>query len=84
MKSFVEQQMVGCGEAGHQDGHFSSAKFTNPQGVVYLHPNSIFVADTGNHLIRKVEYFHLIHYYSSFICYRSTLGPINVKHHNYL
>lgn len=53
--NFVEQHVVGCGEAGHQDGHFSMAKFTNPQGVVYLHPNTIFVADTGNHLIRKVD-----------------------------
>lgn len=49
------KHVVGSGEAGHQDGNFSSSKFTNPQGTVYLHPNIIFVADTGNHLIRKVD-----------------------------
>ncbi|KAG0718614.1 NHL repeat-containing protein 2 [Chionoecetes opilio] len=48
-------QVVGCGESGHQDGHVSSAKFNNPQGAVYLHPDTIIVADTGNHLIRKVD-----------------------------
>lgn len=54
MDSVIYQHVVGSGEAGHQDGNFSSSKFTNPQGTAYLHPNIIFVADTGNHLIRKV------------------------------
>lgn len=48
-------QIVGCGEAGHQDGHFSSARFTSPQGAVYQHPDTVYVADTGNHRIRKVD-----------------------------
>ena len=46
--------MIGCGDRGFTDGPFSKAAFSNPQGVVYHHPDVVFVADTDNHAIRKV------------------------------
>ncbi|XP_071518884.1 NHL repeat-containing protein 2 [Panulirus ornatus] len=48
-------KIIGSGEQGFRDGSFGSASFSNPQGVVYHHPDAIYVADTGNHAIRKVD-----------------------------
>lgn len=44
----------GSGVAGQLDGMESGAAFDNPQGMACV-DNLLFVADTGNHLIRKVD-----------------------------
>ncbi|XP_037779372.1 NHL repeat-containing protein 2-like [Penaeus monodon] len=49
------KKVVGSGEQGMADGTFTCASFNNPQGVVYHSSNVIFVADTENHAIRKVD-----------------------------
>lgn len=46
--------VIGCGEAGLKDGTFNKACFSSPQGVVY-HNGCLYVADTGNHVIRMVS-----------------------------
>lgn len=38
---------------GRKDGIFSESNFNSPQGVAIMN-NIIYVADTENHLIRKV------------------------------
>ena len=38
---------------GRKDGMFSESTFNSPQGVAIM-DNIIYVADTENHLIRKV------------------------------
>lgn len=43
-----------AGSPGSTDGTGSGASFNAPQGVLYL-SGSVYVADTGNHTIRKVE-----------------------------
>lgn len=43
---------------GRKDGVFSESSFNSPQGVAIVN-NAIYVADTENHLIRKVI-FNLI------------------------
>ena len=48
------QDTVGNGSPGHSGGDFSSAQFRAPQGVCWLGEHVLFVADTENHLIRKV------------------------------
>jgi len=45
---------IGSGAIGHEDGDFASATFDHPQGLV-LHKNVLYVADTENHLLRKVD-----------------------------
>jgi thiol-disulfide isomerase/thioredoxin len=45
---------VGTGDAGAVDGGFDKAKFYRPQGLA-LNGDSLYVADTENHLIRRVE-----------------------------
>ncbi len=45
---------IGSGAQGHDDGDFSTATFDHPQGVA-LHQETLYVADTENHLIRKVD-----------------------------
>ncbi|RXG72217.1 NHL repeat-containing protein 2 [Armadillidium vulgare] len=46
---------IGCMKRGFADGSFNEAAFNNPQGVVY-HPSGIvYVADTDNHSIRKID-----------------------------
>lgn len=37
------------------DGNFVQSKFHYPQGVVFQDKNVLFVADTGNHSIRRVR-----------------------------
>ena len=44
----------GSGTAGSSDGRERSAQFHTPQGMVYL-DEALYVADTENHLIRKVQ-----------------------------
>lgn len=45
---------VGSGRIGVQDGDFASAEFNNPQGMA-LAGEMLYVADTQNHLLRKID-----------------------------
>ncbi|NXA11762.1 NHLC2 protein, partial [Sapayoa aenigma] len=45
---------VGGPNSGRRDGRFSEAAFNSPQGIA-IKNNVIYVADTENHLIRKVD-----------------------------
>lgn len=47
-------QQYGSGVAGSSDGEGKSAQFHSPQGLAYLN-EVVYVADTENHLIRKVR-----------------------------
>ncbi|MGH7740101.1 MAG: thioredoxin-like domain-containing protein, partial [bacterium] len=48
--------VIGSGQEGLKDGDFKTAEFFHPQGV-YLDPETqtIYVADTENHAIRKID-----------------------------
>ncbi|KAF7253612.1 NHL repeat-containing protein 2 [Varanus komodoensis] len=46
--------IVGGPNSGRKDGTFSEASFSSPQGVA-IKNNIIYVADTENHLIRKID-----------------------------
>ena len=46
--------VIGSGEEGLADGDFSSALFNHPQGME-LEGDALFVADTENHALRKVD-----------------------------
>lgn len=48
------EKIIGSGKAGLGDGNFSDATFFRPQGLVF-YDNTIFVADTENHAIRKID-----------------------------
>ena len=45
---------IGTGDAGAADGAFDKATFYRPQGLA-LDGDSLYVADTENHLIRRVD-----------------------------
>jgi thiol-disulfide isomerase/thioredoxin len=45
---------IGSGERGAQDGAFEQASFHRPQGLA-LDGDALYVADTENHLIRRVD-----------------------------
>ncbi|XP_028287658.1 NHL repeat-containing protein 2 isoform X2 [Parambassis ranga] len=45
---------IGGPQSGRQDGDLSKASFNCPQGVAFK-GNIIYVADTENHLIRKID-----------------------------
>ncbi|KAK3851847.1 hypothetical protein Pcinc_041527 [Petrolisthes cinctipes] len=51
----IVKVVIGSGRRGFSDGCFTSTSFNNPQEVTFLHPNTIFVADTDNHAIRQVD-----------------------------
>jgi len=46
--------IIGSGEAGMADGTFQQAAFNHPQGMA-LDGNTLYVADTENHAIRRVD-----------------------------
>ncbi|HZS79449.1 MAG TPA: NHL domain-containing thioredoxin family protein [Ktedonobacteraceae bacterium] len=48
------QQVIGTGEVGSCDGSFTEARFQRPQGLALV-GDSLYVADTENHLIRRVH-----------------------------
>ena len=45
---------IGSGKLGRADGSFGTAQFNAPQGLA-LDGNDLYVADTWNHLIRRVD-----------------------------
>jgi DNA-binding beta-propeller fold protein YncE len=48
------RQVIGNGEAGKANGSFEQAQFNRPQGVT-LDGDLLYVADTENHMIRRVD-----------------------------
>ena len=46
--------VIGSGVIGHADGDFATAQFNHPQGMA-LSGDTLYVADTENHLLRKVD-----------------------------
>ncbi|XP_051959095.1 NHL repeat-containing protein 2 [Xyrauchen texanus] len=45
---------VGGHSSGRRDGNLSEAQFCSPQGV-FIKGDTVYVADTENHLIRKID-----------------------------
>ncbi len=48
------QQIIGSGDVGHADGGFEACSFNHPQGMALIE-NALYVADTENHLLRRVD-----------------------------
>ena len=49
-------EVIGSGAVGTDDGDLQTASFFRPQGLAYdLRDDMLYVADTENHLIRKVD-----------------------------
>jgi thiol-disulfide isomerase/thioredoxin len=49
-------QVIGCGRPGFADGDILTAAFAYPQGVALsADGQTLYVADTGNHAIRRVD-----------------------------
>lgn len=46
---------AGTGQSGAQDGPGTSARFNSPQGIAVDPSGFIYVADTGNHAIRRIS-----------------------------
>lgn len=49
------QMSIGGLQKGFHDGSFTTARFSNPQGLI-LDGHVLYVADTDNHSIRKVDF----------------------------
>jgi len=48
------REVIGAGAIGRQNGGYAQATFNHPQGMA-LRDETLYVADTGNHLLRKVD-----------------------------
>lgn len=48
------QEVIGTGEIGAADGAYSEAQFDHPQGMALVQ-DTLYVADTENHLLRKIN-----------------------------
>jgi thiol-disulfide isomerase/thioredoxin/sugar lactone lactonase YvrE len=55
LDSYEVQDVIGGRAAGWQDGDFAAAQFFRPQGMTLVE-NVLYVADTGNHSIRAVDF----------------------------
>lgn len=47
--------VIGNGRAGLQDGDYETVAFFRPQGLALANEDTLYVADTENHAIRKVD-----------------------------
>jgi sugar lactone lactonase YvrE len=47
--------IIGGGRPGADDGTFPIASFDRPQGAALMGDNTLWVADTGNHLVRRID-----------------------------
>ncbi|MCG8585971.1 MAG: hypothetical protein MI757_14785, partial [Pirellulales bacterium] len=47
-------EIIGSGKAGTKDGPYATAEFNDPQGM-FLDGTTLWIADTDNHMIRKVD-----------------------------
>ena len=48
--------LAGSGTAGHHDATGTEAQFNGPSGVAVDSDGNLYVADTVNNCIRKIEY----------------------------
>jgi thiol-disulfide isomerase/thioredoxin len=48
------REVIGTGAIGKDDGSYDRASFDHPQGMALVH-NTLYVADTENHLIRAID-----------------------------
>lgn len=49
------EAVAGSGARGMEDGPLAGTRFTDPQGILFLNEDTLLVADTGNHLIRRID-----------------------------
>lgn len=49
-------QKIGGKTSGFVDGDFKKARFNGPQGLAFLSSDVLYVADTENHAIRKIDF----------------------------
>lgn len=46
--------LAGSGQRGYRDGAAASAQFSEPSGVAVAADGSVYVADFGNHVVRRI------------------------------
>lgn len=51
----VVVKQIGGIRAGFKDGDLENSEFNSPQGLVFQNKDILFVADTENHAIRKID-----------------------------
>lgn len=49
------KKIIGSGRPGSSDGPFNQAEFNSPGGMTFFR-GRLYVADTGNHLIREIDF----------------------------
>jgi thiol-disulfide isomerase/thioredoxin len=55
LDDYTIKEVIGEGSIGLQDGDFATAQFNHPQGMAF-DGKTLFVADTENHAIRRVDF----------------------------
>lgn len=51
----VVEDVIGGRQSGLEDGSYAQARFSFPRGLALTEDNQLYVADTENHLIRRID-----------------------------
>jgi sugar lactone lactonase YvrE len=51
----VTATLAGNGTCGSANGHLTSAQFCNPKGIAVDRHGNLWIADTGNHTVRRID-----------------------------
>ena len=49
------ETLAGTGSPGNKDGPVAAASFNNPQGIALDNSGNLWVVDSGNHTVRKID-----------------------------
>lgn len=75
--------LAGSGTSGYADGNGTSASFSFPSGVAVDGSGNVYVADWGNHRIRKITPSGIVTTLAGSGSFGSTDGPGNSARFHY-
>ncbi len=75
---------AGSGSIGHQDGTGIFTSFNNPQGLAFDQADNLFVADSDNHLVRKITPNQVVTTYAGFLAGDYVDGSVTNASFGYL
>ena len=74
--------LAGSGEQGFADGVGNMSQFNQPNGIAVDSDYNVYVADSGNHVIRKIDTDGLVSLYAGTVAFPGHQDGIDAKFNN--